>query len=192
MLTLVDSRVEDPFLDAGCGTGFVACSLAREKLDTVVCLDISVGMIERAWIRSYKWRVDSKVHHVLGSVTALPFRDKCFSSTLSAAVIHHVHPRERRIEAFKELKRVCKGFILITLWSCSTPSNLAKVILARSRDVFVKWAGKGLRYYHLYSIGELREDLNAAGYRGFRITRWDYSKRLIKRNILVEVDAGKT
>ncbi|MEM1509305.1 MAG: class I SAM-dependent methyltransferase [Thermofilaceae archaeon] len=189
LLDLLGDRVSEPFLDAGCGTGYIACSLGRRGVSTIVCLDLSLSMLKLAWRRARKWRVDVALHLVAGSLAALPFRGGVFKSALAAAVIHHVYKRERRVEALRELRRVCTGFILITLWSALTPLNVLRVLAARSRDIFVKWGGEGVRYYHLYTPYELEEDMRAAGYERFKMYPWDYKRRVLKRNIVVEINA---
>lgn len=189
MLGLLGNRVGEPFLDAGCGTGYVACSLARSGAGAVVCLDLSLGMLKLAWRRARRWRVDAAVHPVAGTLVALPFRGGAFRSALAAAALHHVYGRERRVEALRELRRVCAGLVLITLWSALTPLNLLRVLAARSRDVLVKWGGRGARYYHLYTPRELKADVRAAGCERFKMYFWDHRRQVLKRNIVVEIDA---
>lgn len=189
LLRLLGGRVSEPFLDAGCGTGYVACSLARGGASVVVCLDLSLGMLRLAWRRARRWRVDAAVHPVAGSLVALPFRGGVFGSALAAAALHHVYGRGRRVEALRELRRVCAGLILVTLWSALTPLNLLRVLAARSRDVFVGWGSRGARYYHLYTPRELEADVRAAGCERFKMYLWDHRRRVLKRNIVVEIDA---
>uniref|UniRef100_A0A7C3SKM5 Class I SAM-dependent methyltransferase n=1 Tax=Thermofilum pendens TaxID=2269 RepID=A0A7C3SKM5_THEPE len=189
VLSLLGGRVQEPLLDVGCGTGYIACRLAQQGLGSVVCLDLSEGMLRVAWRRARRWRVDAAVSFVQGSAAALPFRSHAFETVLAAAVVHHVYGRERRVAALSEIRRVCRGFALITVWSALHPSNLLRVLASRSRDVLVQWGGKGKRYYHLYTPGELAADLRAAGYEGFKAYLWDYKPSLLKRNIVVEYSA---
>lgn len=189
MLGLLGDRVSEPFLDAGCGTGYMACSLGRRKVGTIVCLDLSLGMLKLAWRRARRWHVDAALHPVAGSLVSLPFRSGVFKSALAAAAVHHVYKRERRVEALRELRRVCTGFILVTLWNALTPLNVLRILAARSKDIFVKWGGESIRYYHLYTPHELERDLRAAGYERFKMYHWDHRHRVLKRNIVVEIDA---
>jgi len=191
VLGLLSGRAREPLLDVGCGTGYVACRLAQQGVGAVVCLDLSEGMLRVAWRRARRWRVDAAVSFVRGSAVALPFRSRSFETVLAAAVVHHVHGRERRVVALSEIRRVCRGFALITVWSALHPSNLLRVLSSRSRDVLVRWGGRGERYYHLYTLRELKEDLRAAGYEGFKAYLWDYKPSLLKRNIVVEYRAGE-
>ncbi|MEM2298530.1 MAG: methyltransferase domain-containing protein [Thermofilaceae archaeon] len=189
ILSLLGGRASPPLLDAGCGTGYVACRLAERGLDTLVCLDVSRGMLKVVQRRARKWRVDASIHPVRGTVTMLPFRSNAFSTVLAAAVVHHVYGRERRVEAIRELERVCRGFLLLTVWSALSPGNLLTVIAAGSRDVLLKRGGTA-RYYHLYTRWELARDLRAAGCEGFRLYAWDYKPVLLKRNLVVELECS--
>lgn len=190
LLALLSGRASEPLLDVGCGTGYVACRLAQLGLGSVVCLDVSRGMLRVAGRRARRWRVGGAIHCVRGSAVMLPFRDRAFATVLAAAVVHHVYGRERRVAALREIKRVCGSFALIAVWSALHPSNLLKVVATGSRDVFVGWGSKGERYYHLYTLRELREDLRAAGYENFKLYLWDWRATLLKRNIVVEHHAG--
>ena len=188
LLELLPGKGE-PLLDAGCGTGYVACSLARAGIGAVVCLDVSGRMLEQSRRRARRWRVDAYVHPVRGSVVALPFRSRAFSTVLAAAVIHHVYGRERRVAALAELKRVCRGKLIITVWNALSFGNLLRVIATGSRDVLVRWRGER-RYYHLYTPWELERDLRAAGYGSFALYSWDYKPKIVRRNLVVEHECG--
>jgi len=190
LLKLVASRVNEPVLDAGCGTGYIACSLAQLGATHVVCLDISTGMLFSGKRRAQRLRLTAFIEFIQGSIERLPFRDKVFRTTLATAVIHHLEKREARVDALIELKRVSRGFVLVTVWSALSPSNIARIITSLSRDVKVRWGGKGERYYHLYTPMEFREDLRRAGYKRFKLYLWDYKPILFKRNIVVEYYAG--
>lgn len=190
VLKLLQGKVLDPLLDAGCGTGYIACRLAGLGLSYVVCLDLSNGMLRTGRRRAYRWHVDSRVDFVQASVTMLPFRERAFRSVLALAVLHHVPTREGRLEALRESKRVCKGFILVAVWSALHPSNILRVISSLSRDVYVQWRRGNYRYYHLYLPFELAGDLTRAGYKGFKLYLWDYKPVIFKRNIVVEYFAG--
>ncbi|RLE97728.1 MAG: hypothetical protein DRJ96_03095 [Thermoprotei archaeon] len=192
VLKLLRERVSAPLLDAGCGTGFIACKLALEGLDPVICLEISASMLKIAWRRALRWGVRTSIHPVRASILQLPFRQSSFKSVVAAAVLHHVYGRERRVRALRELLRVSKGHILLTVWSALTPLNIFRVLAARSRDLLVEWRREGRvlhRYYHLYTPCELKRDLREAGYENFKVFAWDYKRRLVKRNIVVEAYA---
>eukprot|EP00026_Physarum_polycephalum_P010046 Phypoly_transcript_10194.p1 GENE.Phypoly_transcript_10194~~Phypoly_transcript_10194.p1 ORF type:complete len:360 (-),score=80.25 Phypoly_transcript_10194:216-1295(-) len=49
----------------------------------------------------------------------LPYRDSCFDSVISIAVVHHFASPERRLQAIKELIRILRkgGKLLFTVWA---------------------------------------------------------------------------
>ncbi|MEZ0346345.1 MAG: class I SAM-dependent methyltransferase [Infirmifilum sp.] len=186
MLRLLGDRAQEPLLDAGCGTGYIACLLARKGLQRIVCLDVSWNMLVSARNRARKWELEGALDFIQGSIVFLPFRQKAFETVLAAAVVHHVHGRRWRIKALRELKEVCRGFALITVWCLFDPNNLLRAVSMLSRDVLVGKNGKNKRYYHLYTPLELRRDLRSSGYESFKLYLWDYKRVLLKRNIVVE------
>ncbi|RLE69414.1 MAG: hypothetical protein DRJ43_04010 [Thermoprotei archaeon] len=197
ILELLEGRVSPPLLDAGCGTGLIASRLALRGLDCVVCLEASRSMLRVAWRRALRWGVGGFIHPVRAMLPMLPLRSSSFRSAVALAVIHHVYGRSRRVRALRELLRVVKeGTIMVTVWSLLTPENLARYLgEGLSRDVIVPWRRGGralMRYYHLYTPGELREDLEAAGFREYRVYAWDYRKRVFKRNLVAEAQVGRS
>ncbi|RLF06396.1 MAG: hypothetical protein DRK00_01795, partial [Thermoprotei archaeon] len=188
VLVLLRGKASAPLLDAGCGTGFIACKLALQGLGTVVCLEISRAMLKIAWRRALRWGVRASIHPVCASILRLPFRQSSFSSVVAAAVLHHVYGRMRRVEALRELLRVSRGYVLLIVWSALAFPNVFRILVTRSKDILVKWRRSRVlyRYYHLYTPCELREDLREAGYKNFKVFTWDYKRRLMRRNIVVE------
>ena len=66
-----------PILELGCGTGRVALPVAREGA-TVVGIDRSEPMLDRARKRVKRARLQSRVQLVRGDIRHLPFPDKSF------------------------------------------------------------------------------------------------------------------
>ena len=71
------SAVKGPVLELGCGTGRVALPVAREGA-TVVGIDRSQPMLDRARTRVRRARLQSQVQLVRGDIRFLPFPDKSF------------------------------------------------------------------------------------------------------------------
>ncbi len=71
------SAVRGPVLELGCGTGRVALPVAREGA-TVVGIDRSAPMLDRARKRVKRARLQSQVQLVRGDIRHLPFPDKSF------------------------------------------------------------------------------------------------------------------
>jgi SAM-dependent methyltransferase len=92
-------------LDAGCGDGLFACSIAAP---VVVGIDSSPGMVERALSRG----VDARV----ADLHELPFADGEFDVVVCAGVLHHLHDLDR---AVAEIARVLRpGGRLVAIENC--------------------------------------------------------------------------
>nr|CAG4716180.1 unnamed protein product [Naegleria fowleri] len=145
------------FADVGCGNGKYMQSwketiqfyngTSLSKTSTSNCFigtDISLGLAEICR--------DRDLEVLVANNTQLPFRGEYFDVVISVAVIHHFATRERRMQAIRELFRICKkgGEVLIYVWAfeqapkkksvtgedgtTSTPSYRYA-----QQDVFVPW-----------------------------------------------------
>lgn len=85
-------KMNGKILDLGCGDG-------RFLNYATVGVDFSRGMLERV---KYKQRT-----LIRGSVTDLPFRDKCFDVAFMVDVLIHIEPNHR-LNAKEEARRVSK------------------------------------------------------------------------------------
>lgn len=146
-------------LNIGCGHGpdFLPFKDGAFELNG---LDISGEMLRFARKYADKFRYTPAL--VLGDAVSLPFRDGSFDSVIAVAAYHHIRGGENRRQAFRELWRVLRpgGEAFITVW------NLRRGLF--SREVLVPWrtGGKTLhRYVYVYSPGELRKELQGAGFR---------------------------
>jgi 2-polyprenyl-3-methyl-5-hydroxy-6-metoxy-1,4-benzoquinol methylase len=105
-------------LDGGCGTGLFALTLAmKNRVPSVIAIDISVSDIRRAKFYSDKLKLNEKVSFIIADVTHLPFRGSVFDGALYLEVLEHVQDDKK---AIKELGEVLKenGFLIV-----STPSE---------------------------------------------------------------------
>jgi SAM-dependent methyltransferase len=129
-------------VDVGCGNGK---NLGISRGKSIGC-DICPNLLEIAKNKGF----DVKLADTLN----LPFEDNFADAVISIAVIHHLSTKERRLNAIKELIRICKpnGKILIYVWANNEKKN---------GDSFIKWGdSKGnnnnfTRYYHLFDENEL-------------------------------------
>ena len=95
-------------LDAGCGTGLLLEYIKhsqRAEYSHYVGVDISIGMLRLARLRK-----DSMSDFIHADVHKLPFRDKCFDTTMSITVIHHLNHEV----ALGEMKRVTRCKVIVT------------------------------------------------------------------------------
>lgn len=94
---------------------------------------------------------------------SLPFDNNKFDFSISIAVLHHLYNIEDRVKAINEQIRITKdgGLMFILVW------DIYQSIESRRKfsksDEMVSWkmkTGETLyRYYHLYSDGELRAEI---------------------------------
>lgn len=160
-------------IDLGCGNGRHLIP-AILHCGSVVGFDISRRMLE---ISSEKI-MGTKTHDtsfVQGTLYALPFIDKKFDAALCIASVHNIKNREFRQTCFKEIYRILRsnGTALISVWS-REQNRFKDKILAKPKgtdaefgDVDLYWRQDNLdipRFYHLYSLKEFREDIEAGGF----------------------------
>jgi len=104
------SEVRDlgPICDMGCGPGQIARYLHRQGIATLG-VDLSPRMIAEAQ------RLNPEVHFHQGDMLALPDADDSWGGIAAFYCIIHI-PRERIVDALREMKRVLKpgGILLIT------------------------------------------------------------------------------
>jgi SAM-dependent methyltransferase len=96
-----------PICDMGCGPGQIAHYLHRQGVDTLG-VDLSPRMIAEAQ------RLNPEIHFHQGDMLGLPDSDHSWGGIAAFNCIIHI-PRERIVDALRELKRVLKpgGVLLI-------------------------------------------------------------------------------
>jgi len=97
----------DKVLDVGCGTAFY-----RKYIKNYTGIDNSPGMLPKDCI--------------LADAEKLPFKDKSFDIVISITALHNVKNPEK---AIKEIKRVTKGKIAISILKRSKKFKKIKTIL---------------------------------------------------------------
>lgn len=100
---------------------------------------------------------------ILSSGLNLAYKDKCFDHSISIAVLHHIDNEIDRIKFIKELIRITKKTILISVWSLDAVKK--KWELISGTDYHVPWNNKVngthfitnvyKRYYHLFTKEEI-------------------------------------
>lgn len=96
-----------PICDLGCGPGQLARYLHRQGVDTLG-VDLSPRMIEEAQ------RLNPEIRFHQGDMLALPDEDDSWGGIVAFYCIIHI-PRDKIVDALRELKRVLKpgGVILL-------------------------------------------------------------------------------
>ena len=169
------------FGDIGSGPGHNALAILEVlKGSRGVVVDISFNMVYQAMRRAYRRGFSWRLLAIEADMTHLPFKDGVFDLLIYIASIHHLSSKKLRIKALEEAYRVLKnkGKLLITVWAryqlyfiSKIVSNLIKKLIGRKQsigDIFIPWIHKGIklrRYYYLYTLKELRKDLEEAGFK---------------------------
>jgi SAM-dependent methyltransferase len=98
---------------------------------------------------------------VSGDGLNTPFIDKSVDVVISLAVLHHFPARECRLLFLREINRVLTdgGVLLLSVWFPVEKPRGSEVC-----DGVMVSSSFGERFYHFYSIPELRDEVEAAGF----------------------------
>src|SRR3989344_7115416 len=120
-IKLIDGYVKkgDKLLDVGCGTGIVG-EYFKDRCD-VLGIDNSKDMLKRASIKT-----------VLGSAEVLPFEDKNFDAVISLTTLQNFNDIEK---AIKEMERVCKRTLIVSMIKKSTKLNKVRKLLKDYKEI---------------------------------------------------------
>lgn len=146
-------------LDMGCGNGRHLVEAKEMGLD-VFGIDVSSELLQIC-----KTKHSPLIDIIRADVKSLPFRDCIFDNLIYIATIHHL--QKGRIISLKEARRVLKddGKILVSSWAREQDRWDLK---EEKQDVIVPWHREdGVvvgRFYHLYRLEELEEDVKKAGF----------------------------
>jgi len=163
----------DRVLDACCGTGDLAIAAERRGAASVVGLDFSQRMLDRAARKS------RTVEWVRGDLLALPFEDGSFDAATVGFGVRNVAELER---AFRELRRVlCRGGRLAIL-EITQPRGVLKPFFSLWFDRVVPLLGRllpgGKAYTYLPAsvrrfpgAEELTTVLEACGFTDIEVER---------------------
>lgn len=159
-------------LDLGAGSGRNTKYLVEKGAAFVVAADLSVEMV-KVLASNLKGSEREFVHLVRCDALYLPFLESIFDKVIFVATVHHIPSKEARARAIMEVWRVLKdrGLLLITAWSrlqgrflWLLPDMVAGWLRGREfGDVYVPW-GKEKRFYHLFTMRELRSLVKSAGF----------------------------
>jgi len=166
----------DKILDLGCGNGKLR--LLLKDLDiTYTGIDSAAELLKIAEERSdFKL---PKQTFIKADVLHLPFPENSFDVIFFIAVFHHVPSSNFRLKVLQEIKRVLKpgGLLIMTNWNRYQKRGpqlkyiikyTALKIIGKSKldfkDIYLPWmGGQSYRYYHAFTLGELRKLVNESG-----------------------------
>lgn len=191
-------REQSIIADLGCGNGRHTIPYAKSGNYTIA-LDISKEMLITAKTKIINNKVFYNVDLIQGSLTHLPLKNNALDLIMCIATLHHIPTKRDRIHALTEMYRTLNrnGLLIASVWNLLQLHHLKNIlktfILTKKltfRDVYVPWKYKGLtllRYYHLYTRGELRSDFQRIGIKKPKIYRLDISRSIFPQNLLVIV-----
>lgn len=130
--------------DIGCGNG--KYSTYRQDL-VYMGSDICLPLLDIGYSKNV----------ILANGLHLPYQNNMFDGVICIAVIHHIFDIENRIQFVKELIRIAKGKILITVWANEQQKKQNWLSLEGNGDYLIPWGKENLRYYHLFTKNEIYE-----------------------------------
>jgi SAM-dependent methyltransferase len=152
VLRFADLPVRADVLEIGCGAGYNAEMFCdRYPGWHFTAADIDPDMVARA--RDRLARFSRYVDAEVADATALPFEDDSFDLVISIGVWHHVGSWEKALIECARVLRPGAWLLLVDLLPGFFKGPLAKLFPPP----------------RAYTIGELREQLGAAGFARFRL-----------------------
>ncbi len=174
---------DQKILDLGCGNGRLLLYLKNIKKKgkplkfTYQGIDSSKELIKLAR------EIHQGYEFSYGDQLMIPAPSNQYDIIFNIRAFHHIPSKKLRIEALKEMKRVLKndGLLIITVWNLWQFKYLKNIIAAIFRsiislggydynDIFIMWGKKHKRYYHAFTLRELR---NLAKRSGFEVLKDD-------------------
>jgi ubiquinone/menaquinone biosynthesis C-methylase UbiE len=173
-------------LNIGCGHG--ADFLPFKDSFKLFGVDFSAGMLKMA--AKYAVKHDFQAELIQADMRQLPFTDGLFEYAIAVASLHHLPGPIEHLKALAELKRVLKpgGEAFITVWNRTQPRFWGK-----QKELFVPWQdqdGAAMRYYYLFTYGEMKKLVKGAGFRLLRLCpeqSYHWPIKHFSRNICVLV-----
>ncbi len=174
-------KKSDVVLDAGCGNGMNAISMAPFARK-VYAVDFSPKMVFYAKRNVRKSRLSKKIFVSKADLLQLPFKNSFFDIAAYFAVVHHFTEKKEWHKVFSEMNRVLKkgGLAFVTVWNKTT----AKTSLAQAtKRIFVHFKSKtGREIPRLYYFFSKKQLFALAKKHGFRVKEFFYETRGKKTN----------
>lgn len=153
MLGLGSFRISCDY-GSGPGTNLLILSEASKE---VVCLDLSLRMLELAKAKAKARGLRHKIHLVAADIVSLPFRDGAFDLSVCIAALHHL-PNPDHARAISEIVRSSEnlGKIAASIWA---PVAIMKSSVSRKNGdmIWVTWRKRKETIERPYYLCELEQ-----------------------------------
>jgi arsenite methyltransferase len=103
LLQMCDIQAGQRILEVGCGSGYTACTAAKQHEPLVVAVDLESHLLGRARERARSMRVGESVALIQADARRLPFADASFDGVVCESVLAFL---EDKASALKEFHRV--------------------------------------------------------------------------------------
>lgn len=166
----------DNILDWGCGNGILLTILNNYPIN-YYGVDVSKGLIDLA-----RKKYPRHTFQVVPPLK-LPFQDDYFNVIYLLSMIHHIPSEKLRLKILQEAFRVLKdkGKLVITGWNPLAWDSLSRFVDYFNKkdirnlygldpnDFFYPWRNPkgqiiGYRYFHCFSLKELKDLVQKAGF----------------------------
>lgn len=154
-------------LDLPCGTGRLL-RLLTERGYRVTAVDASRAMLDGAAGQSFD--ANANVTFAAADVLRLPFADCSFDAVICNRLFHHFTEATTRQRAFRELRRVCNGPLIVSFFN-------SFALDALKRRIRYHWRGTAPTDRVPISSAALEADARAAGLEVVQLiaVRWGIS-----------------
>lgn len=130
-------------LELGCGTGLLACEIAREvgTKGGVIGLDSSPAMIEAARERAERENLSEHLQFVVGDVSALDFPSESFDFAVAVQVYLYVTEIDRALPEAARVIRQGGRFVIVDtdwdscVWLTANRERHRRILEARLREL---------------------------------------------------------
>ncbi|WXG45132.1 MAG: methyltransferase domain-containing protein [Candidatus Atabeyarchaeum deiterrae] len=180
----------DLILDLACGNARHAIYFTQKYELRGIAIDFSSQLLKLAKKRLESSSAKHTIALINSDASNIPLRKNSLSAALYIAAIHHLPAGSERAKSLSEVRRVLfpGGRAIVTVWrkwqrrfaSYFLKKHLRHVFGNKTDgelgDIHIPWKSNHgtasvLRFYHLFSKGELRKLITLSGFRIVKITK---------------------